>query len=477
MHAAIYGRLSKNRAGLSDNIEIQIAECHAYADEKSWPVVVVESDDDISASKFSKKPRPGYDALIQSVEAGQIEVIICTEMTRLYRRLEELLELIKMAERTGLRGIWTTDNIGYDLSTPEGVHGAIAAINNAQLESAKLSKRIKRKKAVRAREGMTNGGGRPFGYEPDGMTLRDSEVKLLLEAKDRYIAGETMRDIVRDYYARGVVSPYGKPWNIMNFQRVLFSKRYLGIRTHNDAEYPAKWPAIFTQTEWELMNARRLSRIAKYPGKTAGQGRQYLLTGLVYCGRCGTYMIGSRRSHSAGYQRRYRCRAIDSHGLPLGCGRIFRAAEPLDAWITEAVLYRFDTPEVARALSSAAAPDRMDELIFNHRAAKLKLDAMVRDYASGFLSRDEFAVAKTVAEQAVHIAREELSKYQDRSTQALLPAKQTIRDAWEGASLDWRHSVIKLIVERIVVHEGHPGSHVYKGWRFDPDAIEVVWRV
>src|SRR6266536_2502801 len=87
--AAIYPRLSRNRRGLSDNIQIQIAEGEAYAAEKLWTVVIdpeLTSDDDISASKFSTKPRPGYDRLVAAIEAGQVEIIICTEMTRLYRR-------------------------------------------------------------------------------------------------------------------------------------------------------------------------------------------------------------------------------------------------------------------------------------------------------------------------------------------------------------------------------------------------------
>jgi site-specific DNA recombinase len=116
----------------------------------------VFSDDDISASKFSTKPRPDYNRLVAAIESEQVEVILCTEMPRLYRRLEELLELIKMAERTRLRGIWTTDDIGYDLFTPDGIHAAIGAVNNAMLETARLSKRLKRKKAAQARQGWAH---------------------------------------------------------------------------------------------------------------------------------------------------------------------------------------------------------------------------------------------------------------------------------------------------------------------------------
>jgi hypothetical protein len=95
------------------------------------------------------------------------------------------------------------------------------------LESAKLSKRIKRKKAARARQGMASGGPRSYGYTPDGLRLVAEEVAILVEAKDRYLAGETIRDIVRDYYRRGLRGTAGQAWRVENFQRLLFHRRYV----------------------------------------------------------------------------------------------------------------------------------------------------------------------------------------------------------------------------------------------------------
>ncbi len=476
MDAAIYARLSRNRRGLSDNVEIQIAECEGYAEEQLWTVVLVESDDDTGASKFSAKPRIGYDKLVQAIEAGRVEIIICTEMPRLYRRMEELLELIRMAERTRLRGIWTTDDVGYDLSTPEGIHAAIGAVNNAMLESARLSKRIKRKKAAQARQGKPGGGRRPYGYEIDGITLRPDEVAILVEAKDRYLAGETMRDIVRDFYHRGVVSGHGTPWQIENFQRVLLSKRYIGVRVHKEAEYPALWPAIFTVDEWERMEARRMAWVTKHPGRPPGEFRKYLLTGLVYCGRCGTYMVGSRRKLKIGHQRRYRCPGVDHYGRRLGCGRVYRGAEPLEMWITEAVLYRLSTPEVYAALSETDE-DGIDELVAEYQAAKSRLDRMTADYASGFLNREEYAVAKVTAEANLEAARVALGQVQSRKVSGQLPGPEMIRQVWEQSGLDWRHSVIRLLVEKIVVLPGSPGSREWRSWRFDPELVRISWRV
>src|SRR5215211_1267742 len=124
MRAARCARLSRNRQGLSTNTHVQLAECAQYVEGKGWTLGVTHGDDDLSASRYSTKPRPGYAALLADIAAGRVDVIVVTEMTCLYRRLEELLELIKLAETTALKRIETTDGMSYDLSTGEGVHQA-----------------------------------------------------------------------------------------------------------------------------------------------------------------------------------------------------------------------------------------------------------------------------------------------------------------------------------------------------------------
>jgi hypothetical protein len=93
MRAARCARLSRNRQGLSTNTHVQLAECAQYVEDKGWTLGVTHADDDLSASRDSTKPGPGYVVLLADIAAGRVDVIVVTEMTRLYRRLEELLKL------------------------------------------------------------------------------------------------------------------------------------------------------------------------------------------------------------------------------------------------------------------------------------------------------------------------------------------------------------------------------------------------
>jgi site-specific DNA recombinase len=219
MRVAPYERLSRDKRGLSENVEIQREENREYAAEKGWTVVGEFSDNDISASKFAakegqrKKKRPGYNALIKAIKAGEVDLVLVTEMPRLYRQIEELLDLIRLAESTPLKGIETTSGNGYDLSTGPGVHNAISAVNNAVLESRQISDRTKRKKKAQAKAGGYHGGKRPYGYEKDGITVVEAEAAVIREVVRRVLAGESLKSIARDLNRRGVPTATGKLWH------------------------------------------------------------------------------------------------------------------------------------------------------------------------------------------------------------------------------------------------------------------------
>src|SRR3954451_13893386 len=155
---AIYCRLSKDRAGLSENTGIQLRECLEYAADEGWDVVAQFEENDISASKFSRKPRPLYEALVQMVATNQVDIILSTEGERLLRQPKELDRLLDLAEHSSLSRIVHTNGEDYDLSTANGIYNARQDVARAERESRKISERQKRKKRAQAREGKPGGG-------------------------------------------------------------------------------------------------------------------------------------------------------------------------------------------------------------------------------------------------------------------------------------------------------------------------------
>jgi site-specific DNA recombinase len=498
VRAAIYARLSENPGGRSESVAIQTAECREFCEERGWTVVDVFSDDDISASRYSTKPRERYNALLDAINAGEVDVVLVTEMSRLYRRLEELLELIHLAEATPLRAIETTGSGGYDLSTGDGIHRAVDAVNNAVLESRRTSDRLKRNKKAQAKEGRFNGGSRPYGYEGAvrnehgdiinrhriGVAVVEKEADVVRDVVARLLDGHSLRSIIHDLNDREVPSSTGTPWHPQKVRRILESKRIIGIRTHHDLEYPARWPAIISREDWE-----QIQLIFRAEDRSVGANkkgvRSYLLTGLIYCGLCHNNLLvgsASQGPREDAPRRRYRCRRINVYGKQTGCGQIVRLAEPVEALVTEAVLYRYNSPEMAKALAGDGPGAEIGGLIEKYTAQKAKLDDLIADYASGLLNRQQLAQAKAIVEDALTTTKTRIAQLQNRRALASVPVGQSIREAWASSDLEWRRSLISLVVEKVILHPGRAGSNRWKDkatgkvWQFDAAQVEIVWK-
>jgi site-specific DNA recombinase len=475
MRCAIYARLSKDRRGLSENVEIQIRECVAYAEEMRWKVIGVFQDNDISASRFSTAPRPGYQALLDSIQAGEVDVVLATEMQRIYRRLEELLEVIYLAETTPLRKIETTNGNGYDLSTGVGIHNAVAAVNNAVLESRQISDRIRRKKRAQAKEGLHNGGPRPYGFEADGLTVRESEADVLRDAATRLLVGESLRSITRRLNQLGILTANGKQWHMSTLRDALASPRAKGVRIHNGVEYPAAWPAIIDSDTWESLQLlfRSESRLAKHPKA----GRSYLLTGFIECGVCHKRtVVGNSGVQARKQRRRYYCVKTNEQGINTGCGQASRRAEPLELLVTQAVLDVLDSEQMGRVLAAASESDEMKHLVRQYEDQKAKKSDALRLWQEGKFSEEDMLLTKELAEQAMEDAKRRMEKIKSGMIFASLAPGESIRDAWDNHDLYWRRSLIAMLIEKVVIHKSRPGTMTWNGWRFDPSKVEIVWR-
>ena len=105
---AVYGRISKtdNVAGVKRQIEAGFKRV-AQLDAEATPIAYV--DNDLSASKYSRKPRPAYLAMVAAIRAGRCGMIVAYKTDRLYRRPRDLEDLLDLADAGLLRRIDLTD--------------------------------------------------------------------------------------------------------------------------------------------------------------------------------------------------------------------------------------------------------------------------------------------------------------------------------------------------------------------------------
>ncbi len=488
VRVAIYARLSRDPSGLSANTSMQVAECleeaKRYAQDYGLPVeiVVIFEENDISASKYSKKKRPDFQSLIELIRQNKVDVILATEVERIVRQPAEAEQLINLAETTDLREIHLTSEEGYNLSTSSGVYRVRQAVKMAEHESRKISERTRRKQIDRARTGQTHGGRRCFGYKTGNMQIDEAEAFILREMGSRLLAGYSFKEIAYWANEQGYKTTEGKMWYRVTIRNTLRRVRYVGIREHRGVQFPATWPAVFDAATWERMQLKIKLSADRFAGRP--KARKYLLTGRIYCGKCGSSLNGeTKRDHPERPLRPvYHCRVQGDTQRDGGCGGVTVNADALNWYIRESVFDHIDPEEVAELLRyDEPGDDKLKKLLDQRAAQQFRLDGLVDDYASGLLDRAELSRAKAKAQVELSRINGEIELLDVRRRQTeLLTVRESLRQAWEAnESIGWRGALIDMVVERIDIFPGIGKPFVNVDgvtMRFDKDRVKIIWR-
>jgi hypothetical protein len=93
-------------------------DCLRLAASRGWTVVAEYIDNNVSASKYSRKARTQYLRLLDDIEAGRIDAVAIWMEDRLQRQVLELAEFLKVCDGAGVTRI---ASIGgeFDLSDSE----------------------------------------------------------------------------------------------------------------------------------------------------------------------------------------------------------------------------------------------------------------------------------------------------------------------------------------------------------------------
>ena len=166
--AAIYTRLSKDRAEERSR-EDQEADCRALCALKGLNVVALHTDLEPGYRRNAR--RAGYDALLDDLRAGAVDVVVIWKLDRLTRQgIRQIAPLLDVLEACKATLLSVHDPIDTSSAMGEGVLGMLASM--AKQESENMSVRIRRSKRHHAEAGRHRAGGlRPFGLSRDWSEL------------------------------------------------------------------------------------------------------------------------------------------------------------------------------------------------------------------------------------------------------------------------------------------------------------------
>ncbi len=458
----IYVRLSVDRDG-STSTKRQEADCRKLAKQRGWRVAGVYADTDASAWSRSVR-RPQYERMLAGVEAGELDGILVWKLDRLMRQRREMVRVDDLLEDHGAFLESLNDPVD---SSPMGKTVLHLLASLAQSSSDDTSLRVRRAKEEGAEKGRPNGGGRrPFGYTVGGLTIEPDEADLIRDAAASVLAGEPLRAIVRRFNDAGIRTPAGKKWDPTPLRRMLRSARIAGLRSHRGRVVgTAAWPAIVTEAEHE-----RLVAVLADPARRTSVPvpRRYFLTGLARCGLCGTKLVAAPRTKTA--QRTYTCR---SSAPAHGCGGIRVNAEELEDLVRDSIVIAAGTEALAGMLQATRAQGDEAELLEQVRTDEAALEELARDrYVRRTITEAEHHAVRGELDERIRKLRGELAALTRTDALVGVDGADALASAWDGGDVAWRSGVARLLLDEVLVHRPPRRSN-----RFDPDRVELRWRV
>lgn len=462
----IYCRLSYLDDGTEERVDRQEADCRQLGDRLAWPISEKHIFKDPGRSAWQRnRKRPGWDAMLRAIEAGEIDSVIVYHGDRLLRQPHDLEKLISIADSKGIRIASVTGT--RNLDSPDDRY--ILRIEAAGFcrASDDSSRRIRRASDARAAKGLPRPGGtRAFGFERDNTTIRREEAEVIETAAERLLAGQTMYSVVR--WANTVsTTSTGRRWRVNVFKDMITRPRIAGLIERDGVLVEAVWKPILPRETWEDVRsllAERGKANGLYSPPVGESAVRYLLSGIARCGTsgCGSAMLVQVGTHKGGAKRRtYLCSST-------GCEyRVGRSVEPLDAYVVGRVLHVLNDPDFIAGLYADGGGTGVAAEISALERRKAETKEQLENLAD-YPEIDAAMVAKSLASFDRRITELRAQRAATARQRLLARMAGMTREQWEAEPLDVQRATVAALFKVTVLRARRKGSG------FDPESVDLV---
>lgn len=300
--AVIYARYSSYRQD-ERSIEGQLEDCMRYAEANGLKVVGEYIDR--AKSGTEAEHREEFQRMIKDSEKNIFQIVLVYKLDRFARNRFDSATYKAKLKKHGVRVVSATEAISEE---PEGVILESMLEGLAEYYSKNLAQNVTRGMRVAREHGNFTGGTIPYGYRVENQKLvpDDYESRIVRRVYEEYAEGTPLKDIVNKLNENGYKSRCGKKLTVNSFYYTLRNEKYTGRYELDGEEFNDVYPPLVSTELFDAVQNR--IGINKLYKKPPTEKASYQLQSKVFCGKCGSPLIGEcGRSRSGDVHHYYTC--------------------------------------------------------------------------------------------------------------------------------------------------------------------------
>lgn len=318
-----------------------------YAKEHRFPNPTFFVDDGYSGTNFD---RPGFQAMLDEIVAGNVAVCITKDLSRLGRNssLTGLYTNFTFPEH-GVRYIAINDD--FDTSDPNSVNNDFAGIKNwfNEFYARDTSRKIRAVTKAKGEKGVPLTTNIPYGYKKDPDNPKhwiiDEEAAMVVRRIfDMCMEGRGPSQIANQLTAEKVLNPTAYKskegittrtststnpyhWNSSTVVHVLERREYTGcivnFKTYTNSIWdkkqrhnPEEKQAVFENTHKAIIDEsvfEKVQIIRQNRHRKTKTGKSSMFSGMLYCADCGEKMYFCASNNSKFEQSFFECSVHHKH--------------------------------------------------------------------------------------------------------------------------------------------------------------------
>ena len=309
--AVAYARFSSDLQR-EESIEAQTRAIQQYCDANGFVLLTVFADRGISGTSDK---RPEFQKMISTATKGDVDAVIVHKLDRFARNRYDSAFYKNILKKNNVKLISVLENLQ---DSPESVilESVIEGMN--EYYSLNLSREVRKGLQENALECKVTGGPPALEYSVDRNTqkyiINEYEAEAVRLIFRMYLEGYSYTEIIDTLNTKGYRTRRGIPFAKNSLYAILRNERYTGVYIYvkdstknpkgkyvRHGEYdpdaviriPGGIPAIISEDDFHRVQAKmkeRQHKAAKFSAK-----QEYLLSGKVYCGECGSPYAGNSR--------------------------------------------------------------------------------------------------------------------------------------------------------------------------------------